>query len=122
VGGVSLGRGGALAGDPDTAVATDGSNGHVSVPHDARFNVGDVFTAKAWVRRGAVSTAANQSILSKSSSWLVMINSANRIALHKSNVGDVAVSTVAITDTTSFHHVVVTKTGASVRLYLAAST
>jgi hypothetical protein len=108
-GGVTLARPGALASDPDTAVAMNGSSGQVSVPHASRFSVGDVFTAEAWVKRGAVSTAGNQTVLSKSSAWLLMINSANRIALRKSNVGDVAISSATITDTTRFHHVVATR-------------
>ncbi len=117
-GGVTLGRPGAISGDTDTAAALDGTGAYVSVPDAARFDVGDSFTAEAWVKRGQINTAANGSIVSKSSSWLVMINTANQIALRKSNAGDAAISTATITDTTKFHHIVATKNGASVHLYL----
>ncbi|MDP9399988.1 MAG: hypothetical protein M3P39_03365 [Actinomycetota bacterium] len=117
-GSFALGRTGAIASSTDTATRFYGTTGHVSVPHAAAFDVGDAFTAEAWVKRSTVSSSANQSILSRSSAWLLMINSANRIVLRRSSGGDVAVSSVAITDTTGFHHVVATKSGATVRLYL----
>src|SRR4051812_31882847 len=78
-GGFTLGRTGAIAASTDRAAAFNGTTGYVTVPSSSSFDVGDVFTAEAWVRRGAVSTTANQSILSRSNAWLLMINSANQI-------------------------------------------
>src|SRR6266480_364602 len=64
-GGYTLGRTGAFNGDPDTAVAFNGSNGLMSVPHASSLDVGDNFSLEAWVKRGAVSTTANQAVASQ---------------------------------------------------------
>src|SRR5438105_15570310 len=50
-GGYTLGRLGAPAGDPNTAVALNGSTGLVSVPHSSSIDVGHTFTVEAWAKR-----------------------------------------------------------------------
>jgi hypothetical protein len=118
-GGVAAGVTGAIAGDPDTAASFDGSTGWVSAPDAAALDLGDRFSAEAWIRRGAISTASTQVVASKQDgAWVMLVDQANHLVLRRSRVGDVAVSTAAITDTTSWHHVAVTKNGASVHLYI----
>jgi len=117
--GTTLGRPGAIPGDPDTAVELDGSTGWVSAPDRTALDVGDRFTVEAWVRRGALSTMENQVIASKQNgSWVLMFDPSNQIVLRRSNVADAASSVAAVTDTTTWHHVVATKSGSSVHLYL----
>src|SRR5436305_386267 len=48
-GGFTLGRPGAIASDANTAAAFNGSTGYVSVPAATGLDVGDTFTAEAWV-------------------------------------------------------------------------
>jgi hypothetical protein len=116
-GGFSLGQPGAVAGDPDTALTLNGSNGFVNVPHSASFNVGDTFTFETWFRRGALGT--DQRLLFKGTNWaVVQLTASNRIRFAKSGAGDIALSTITITDTSSWHHLVVTKNGAQAKIYL----
>ena len=117
--GTTLGRPGALAGDPDTAVAFNGSSGWVQVPQNSVLNVGDRFSVEAWVKRGSVGGSANQVVAAKQSGgWVLQFNPSNQLVLRKSGVGDVVASTRTVTDTTSWHFVAATKDGAAVKLYL----
>jgi acid phosphatase type 7 len=117
-GAFSLGRVGALSGDPDTAVLLDGSTGTVSVPHTASLDVGDNFTVEAWVRRNSFGAPDYQAIASQgANSWLLAFNASNRLVLRQAKVGDLVSSTASVTDT-NWHYVAVTKSGSSVRLYI----
>jgi hypothetical protein len=119
VGGVTPGVAGALAADPDTAAAFDGASGQVNVSASSSLNVGDTFSIEAWVRRARSATGANEVIASKQAgAWVLMFNGADRLTLRRSNVGEVAVASVVTVDTTGWHHVVATKNGPSVHLYL----
>ena len=113
---------GAIGGDPDTAASFDGSTGWVSVPDAAVLDTEDSFTIEAWIRRGAISTASTQVVVSKQDgSWVLLVDEGNHLVLRRSRVADVASSTATIDDTTTWHHVAVTKNGASVHLYLDGS-
>ena len=117
-GGFSLGRVGALAGDPDTAAAFDGSTGYVSVPHTPSLDVGDSFSVEAWVRRNSFGAPDYQAIASQgANAWLLAFNAGNRLVLRQAKVGDLVSSTTTVTDT-NWHHVAVTKSGSSVHLYI----
>ncbi len=118
-GGFALGSAGGLAGDQDTAAGFDGSTGYVSVPDGPSLSLGDSFSVEAWVKRGSLYGRNNQVIASKQTgSWALMFDPRSRLVLRRSNFGDVATSTTGIADTTRWHHVVATKAGASVHLYV----
>jgi hypothetical protein len=51
---LTYGVGGALPGDPDTAILFDGSSGYVAVPFSATLNPQGPFTAEAWVRPNTI--------------------------------------------------------------------
>lgn len=117
-GGYALGRVGAIAGESDTAVGFDGSTGSVTVPHSSSLDVGDTFTVEAWVKRNGFGAPDYQAIASQgANSWLLAFNAANRLVLRQAKVGDLVQSNRAVTDT-GWHHVAVTKSGASVHLYI----
>ena len=118
-GGYTLGVPGAIAGDGNTAVSLDGSSGYVSVPSSSSLTFGDNVSVEAWVKRGAVSTTADQVIASKQNgSWVLMLNSSNALVLRRSGVADVVASTLKLADTSAWHYVAATKSGGDVHLYI----
>src|SRR5205085_545084 len=87
-GGFTLGRVGAIAGDPDTAAELDGVSGTVSVPHSTSLDVGDSFTVEAWVKRSSFGAPDYQAIASQgANAWLLAFNAANRLVLRQAKVG-----------------------------------
>jgi acid phosphatase type 7 len=115
--GTTLAQPGALAGDANTAVGFNGSTGFVSVSASSSLNVGDRFTIEAWVKRAR--TGSTEVIAAKQyGSWVLMFNGSNLLTLRRSSVADVASSTIAIKDTSQWHHVAATKDGTSVHLYI----
>ena len=117
VGRVTLGEPGAISGDPDTAIALDGT-GQVSIPSASSLNVGDDFTIEAWIRRATTKTGNDEVIASKQNgAWVLMFNESDQLTLRRSNVADVATANVATTDT-GWHYVVATKNGPSTHLYI----
>src|SRR2546429_763655 len=61
-GGYTMGQNGALNGDPDTAVAFNGSSGLATVPHSASLDMADKFTLEAWVKRGLIGGPGHQAV------------------------------------------------------------
>jgi RHS repeat-associated protein len=116
--GVTLQAAGALGSDPDTAAIFNGASGLVSMPDTNDLHVADAFTLEGWIRRGG-NLGGSQVILSKGpSGFLLLFNAgSNSITLRKAGVADVVSSSVAIIDTTRWHHIVATKNGASAKLY-----
>jgi hypothetical protein len=114
------GEDGPLTNDTNAAAAFDqvGSIDHVVVPHNATLNVGDSFSVEAWVKRAdnvtTMQTIVHKGIASTGFQWGFLNN---RIGLFKNGVA-IAQSTTTQTDMTVFHHYVVTKNGATVKLYV----
>lgn len=116
--GTTLGQAGVLASDTDTAVSFNGTAGKASVPAATSLNTGDTFTLEAWAKRGSTGGTANQTIVSKQgTSWALVFTSANKLAL-MANAKTIVSSTNTVADTTSWHHLVATKTGATAKLYV----
>jgi hypothetical protein len=108
---------GALAGDSDRATLLDGTNDHVVVPHNASLNLGDgPLTLEAWVKRDDANTG-EMNILQKGASAYQFHFWNNEVNLAKDNVGSFVKSSTTVTDT-SWHHLVVTKSGTTRRLYI----
>lgn len=100
----------------DGGIGLDGSIQYIAVPDAAALDVGNVFTIEAWVRRTGTGTI--QTIVDKgSNACQLRFNAADRLELCKSGVSIIVASTVTVTDR-EWHHVVATKNGASVFLYL----
>ncbi len=121
VGGPLLGRPGALAGD--TAVEfRDGVADHVAVPHHASLDVDDVFSIELWVRRTVLNpTGPRQTMVCKDAGGFCLGFDDDSIQLHREGGGtNITVGLGAppgITDTTAFHHLVVTKDGGTLNSY-----
>jgi uncharacterized repeat protein (TIGR01451 family) len=116
--GAVLNEPGALAGDSDRAARLDGVNDYVSIPDAASLDIGDgPLTLEAWVKRSTVNTGGI-SIFQKGASAVQFGFYLDNTFLSKDNVGTVASSTVAVSDTTTWHHLVVTKSGTASKLYI----
>jgi concanavalin A-like lectin/glucanase superfamily protein/calcineurin-like phosphoesterase family protein len=117
-GGYTLGSVGAIAGEANTAATFNGSNGYVTVPHSSSLDVGDNFSVEAWVKRASFGAPAYQAIASQgANSWMFAFLNNNTLVLRQATVGNVVSSRTTVTDT-KWHHVAVTKSGASVHLYI----
>ena len=113
LGGVRLGQPGAVPGD--SAARFDGADDRVRVADTPALRVGDRFSVEAWFRRDRRSRRPEGLFLK---GFQVYLDDGGRVVLRKPGVAAIARSSVAITDTTAFHHVVVTKDGGSVHVYV----
>jgi len=112
-----LGQPGAIGGDADTAVGLNGSDAFVSVPHSGALNTADVFTLEAWIKRAT--TQRSEGLLAKGSDgYKLYLNSSDYLVLRRNGTGDIARSTIKLSDRTGFHHVAATKSGSRVALYI----
>ncbi len=118
----TLGAAGVIRGDPNKALTVSGA-GYVSVPAAAALNLGDVFSLEAWVRHPNP-TGFNglvQSIVDKGALAYFMrlqgTATGAQLQLRINSNATVAFASKEITDTAG-HHVVATKNGATVKLYL----
>ena len=119
LGGVTRGVPGALAGDSNLAARFDGTDDYVSVPDNNALDRGDVFTYELWVKRGSVQ-GVTQRLLHKGAGVASLgFGQNNKLVLVPGGTGatNIASSTIAITDQ-AWHHVVATKSGAEVHVYV----
>lgn len=111
------GYAGAIVNDPNTSVFFNALGSYVSIPHSTSLNFADTFTLEIWFKRRTLATA--QYFMGKGANaptfW---INASNQLVLDQHGVATVVISTVTVADATMWHHAVVTKTGATVKLYI----
>lgn len=112
----TLGVAGAINGDANTAVTLNGTTQWITVPDSATLDLGDVFTYEAWIKRSA--TGGTDCIIDKNEgAGIFRFDGEDRLLLRRNSVLDLAKSTTKIADT-NWHHVVATKNGATVRIYI----
>lgn len=114
----TLGVQGALSGDSNTAVTfTASSSERITVSDNALLQVADVLTAEAWIKRA--STGTKQYILSQHVGALEFyMDTDDLLTAFKHSDAQIVKSTISITDTTTWHHCVYTKNGATSALYI----
>lgn len=114
----TLGVAGALVGDPDTAVSFAAAKQQwVSVPDSATLDLGDILTYEAWIKRASIGTT--QTIIDRGAGGMIVrFLTTNKILVRRNGVANICESTTTITDTTTWHHIVVTKNGATVKIYI----
>jgi hypothetical protein len=112
----TYGQTGPVAGT--TAIAFNGTTDVFTVPTGAGLAVGDVFTYEAWIIRGA--TGASRGVLSSGASegYLRILNT-GELTINKTSVGIICTSTI-VTPASGWHHMVATKNGTAVKLYIDA--
>lgn len=119
--------GGSVTYQQASPIATDPSDFSIdtldhwfSSPDGAWFDLADVFTLEMWCKRDG-GIGSTQVLFSKgNNSWLLHFNAGNQFFLDRQGVANIVGSTTTITDTTTWHHLVCTKTGATVKLYIDA--
>lgn len=116
-GAVALGQPGALASDAGTSVAFDGVSGEMSVAADSALEVGDSFSVEAWVKRSSPGSSGDQTVFSDGGSWSVAFDSRDHLVLLDGST-PIASSAATVSSTSAWHYVAVTKSGATVHLYL----
>jgi Concanavalin A-like lectin/glucanases superfamily len=121
-GGFTLNETGAIAADGDTAVRFNGSsaNGNVVVPHAPSLNYGDAVSYEAWIRLFSLPPAsAVANIATKNSGTLLLrVLPSGAVTMRQSGGGAITTSTTPLAADGSYHHVVATKSGSSVHLYI----
>lgn len=116
----TLGAAGALYGNADTAVTLNGSNQYVTVPDNNTLDLGDgPLSIELWCKFGVFNSATSQKLIDKGSSayGLRYSGSGKRIALTSGSTVIANFQPGTISDTL-WHHLVATKNGASVVLWM----
>jgi glucose/arabinose dehydrogenase/PKD repeat protein len=113
-GGVTLGRPGALSGDPNTAAGFDGVNDEMSAGGPA---VGAQATLEGWFDWEAGVATMRDSTGTGGVGWILAYDSAGKLAYRAAGLSIVTVrSTATIRD--GWHHFALTKSGSSAALYV----
>jgi hypothetical protein len=109
---------GALVGDFDRAVRLNGTNQYATFPDAAALDLADgPLTMEGWIKRTVAGTWRN--VLTKGASTPQMIwNGTESFMFASANQGSIADTTGTSNDLTTWHHYVVTKNGAAVKVYI----
>lgn len=109
-GGITVGQTGIVGGAGGTAVKfASASTSYVSIPDVSAQHVGDTFTIEAWVKLTTLGTVRGVFSHHSSNGPAMYIDSSNKVNLLKAGVSVICTGSVAIADTTTFHHCVVVK-------------
>lgn len=120
VNGPTLGVTGLLAGDPNTAMTfVNASHEFIDGNNSAALDLGDgPLTLEAWVKSNDWNVSWANSIFGKgTNAYALSVNTTGYLVFSKRFVADIATSTVSLT-TGEPHHVVATKNGSAVKLYV----
>jgi hypothetical protein len=122
----TLGATGLIAGDSDTAVTFNGSSQYVSIDNSSGWADGTSFTAEIWVKASGVTDgivfAQYDSALSSSPRWQLTFSTAGILVLSTFN-GNTGTnySTSSACNDGKRHHIVVTRSGTALKIYLDAA-
>jgi PKD repeat protein len=128
-GGVTFGAPGALIGDSDASMGFDGTSGYVSVPSSAALNLTGDLTVEAWVKPGALD-GKTRAVLHKggtggypSYQYRIGLTSGN---LWRGTVyvgsNNLTVTAPGTPSTVGWTHIVMTRSGSTLKLYLNGTT
>jgi hypothetical protein len=119
LGGVTLGRPGALADDSDTAAGLDGANGTVRIADGAGLNPTSALTLEAWIRPSALPASSNV-ILRKDDQYALRLtsNGALIFRLWKADVTQDVVTSSGAARVGAWTHVVGTWDGTTMTIYV----
>lgn len=118
-GGYTRGAVGGIPNEPGKrAVAFDGTTAYGSIPTGAPLHPGNTFTFECWFRRGST-VGTSQTIWSNGADdFEVGFNAANGIELRKQADSVVYVTDAAFGNDGNWHHLMITKSGATRVIYV----
>jgi hypothetical protein len=117
VGSPTLGQTGGIAGDSDTSVLFNPATSEITVADSASLDVGDVFTLECWVNRNSVVGSSGGLFDKGSGAFTLEDVGSGQWRFEKGATSTICYSTTNI-PSTGWHHIVATKNGATVKLYL----
>ena len=116
--GVIRNQAGATA-DGDRAVDLNGTSGYISVPDSASVKLADgPFSLEAWINRptlGATFPGDQEQVFDKTDGGY-QVNIQNNV-IHFAQAAGPDIAVASVTMGTGWHHIVVTKNGAAVKIY-----
>ena len=122
----TYGVAGGVTGDADTAITFNGTSNYFDVPDSSGLNFGDVLSAECWFKLSD-RTVGNTQFVRRGGTGAYSFGyggdaasggAPNTVFLARTGTGAIANSTQTITDTTTWHHAVVTKNGSTVKIYV----
>ncbi len=106
---------------PNFSIKFDTATGFTT-PDQAGLDLTDTFTIEAWIKLQAITNFDDRYIITKgANAYSMWVNAAGYLALVAPTIAEIAKSTLIWPDITTFHHAVVTKNGAAVKVYLDGS-
>jgi len=120
-GGALLGQPGALLNDPNRAVALDGTNDTVQVPHSSNLAPAGALTLEAWVKPSRLPTGSKvMAVMRKGSQYQLVLLSSGRVRLSVTTGSSarVVTSPTNVVPAGSWSHVVGTWSGSSVAVWV----
>lgn len=116
--GPTFGQTGIPGGGGATSVKFTSST-NVTIPNVSANEIADVFSYELWLKLAATISATSALLgVPSSPAPSLQITTAGAFALVDNNIASIVTATADITDTTTFHHLVATKSGSTVHLYL----
>ena len=101
----------------NAAVSFDGESDYISVPYLAASATQDRVSLEMWAKRAKLNSS--QGLLNNGGgSYQLYFDSANYLVLRRVGTGEIARSSIRLTDQARFHHLVVSKDGPLVRIYI----
>lgn len=103
--------------DADASKDFDGTDDYQFADDHSTLDLGDTLTLEAWVRVDAAPSTTGYLISKGNNAYALRVDATRVVEFVKQNVGIIVTSTVALTVGTTYH-IVATKDGATVKLYI----
>lgn len=123
----STGGAGSVTYSQAGAIASDGASKsilfndfHFEVPDSATLDLGDSLTIECWLKFSSAPTAQKYILTKQTNGYEIRHSATGAQSFHKSDVSDIVTAATVTPNDGAFHHLVLTKNGATVKQYLDA--
>lgn len=118
VGTATYSQPGAITTDPsNNAIYFDAEPTYFTVP-DVGVDLGNIWSIECWIKRAAIGGVGETLVSKGLQAYEMGLESDSQIFIAAAGDATLANSTIAISDTTSWHHVVGTKNAAVTKIYI----